>query len=258
MVAEGRIDGIISDNRFGVRSKQIPSVYITHQLNVLSGRSTFFSSKMHQYFIKKFDECWVPDIQASGNLSGELGHLKQSSLNIKHIGPLSRMQKMPLPIAYDVLAIISGPEPQRTIFEHKLLETFRESKLKTLIVRGVVETEQKTVQDKNVTIINYLQSGELEKAINESEIIVSRSGYTTIMDLAAMNKKAFFIPTPGQYEQEYLARRLKNLRIVPSCSQKNFNMEKLKEIPFYSGFEMLKFERDFKELFRLFEGERKL
>lgn len=258
MVSEGLIDGIISDNRFGVHSKQIPSVYITHQLNVLSGSSTFLSSKMHQQIIKKFDECWVPDVEASVNLSGELGHLKQSSLNTKYIGPLSRMQQMPLPITYDVLAIISGPEPQRTIFESKLLKSFKGTKLKTLLVRGVVETEQKTVQNKNITIINYLQSRELEKAINESEIIVARSGYTTIMDLAAMNKKAFFIPTPGQFEQEYLARQLKNLRIVPSCSQKNFTLEKLAEIHLYAGLNALKFERDFRELFRLFESERKL
>jgi uncharacterized protein (TIGR00661 family) len=255
MVSEGRIDGIISDNRFGVHSKKVPSVYITHQLNVLTGSTSGLSSKIHQHIIKKFDECWVPDVSGSVNLSGILGHLKQSFSHIKYIGPLSRMQKIELPLVYNVLAIISGPEPQRTIFESKLLETFSGTKLKTLVVRGVVETEQKTIQHKNLTIINYLQSRELEMAINESEIIVSRSGYTTIMDLAAINKKAFFIPTPGQYEQKYLAKRLKNLRIVPSCSQENFSMEKLEEIPMYTCLNALKFERDFRELFGLFESE---
>lgn len=258
MVSEGHIDAIISDNRFGVRSKKIPSVYITHQLNVLTGGSTFLSSKIHQNIIKKYDECWVPDVPASINLSGELGHVKQSALNIKYIGPLSRMKNRQLPVVYDVLVIISGPEPQRTLFENKILETFMGTKLKTLLVKGVFETEQTIVQNKNVKIINYLQTKELEKAINESEIIVSRSGYTTIMDLAAMNKKAFFIPTPGQYEQKYLAKRLKNLGIVPSCRQKNFTAKKLKEIPLYTGLETLKFKQNLKELFGLFESERKL
>lgn len=258
LVSEGRIDGIISDNRFGVRSKKIPSIYITHQLNVLTGSTTLLSSKIHQNIIKKYDECWVPDVQAPANLSGKLGHLKQSSLNIKYIGPLSRMQQRPLSFTYDILAIISGPEPQRTLFENMLVETFKGIKLKTLLVKGVFETTQKTVQFNNVTIINYLQTKELEKAINESKIIVARSGYTTIMDLAAMNKKAFFIPTPGQYEQKYLAKRLKNLGIVPYCRQENFTAEKLKEIPFYTGLEALQFKQDFNELFGLFESERKL
>lgn len=96
-------------------------------------------------------------------------------------------------------------------------------------------------------------TAELEKAINESELILSRSGYTTIMDLAAMQKKAFFIPTPGQYEQIYLAKRLKGLRIVPSCKQEDFTFEKLADVKDYTQLKKIDQEVDFKKLFRLFE-----
>ena len=98
-------------------------------------------------------------------------------------------------------------------------------------------------------------SDALEKTINESEIVVSRSGYTTIMDLAILGKKAFFIPTPGQYEQEYLAERLTANGIIPSCNQQSFCYEKLNEINLYKGFQEVETNNDLKDLYRLFEGK---
>jgi uncharacterized protein (TIGR00661 family) len=116
-----------------------------------------------------------------------------------------------------------------------------------------VDEQQKTEQFENITFVNFMKTQQLEKAINESDVVLSRSGYTTIMDLAALQKKAFFIPTPGQYEQVYLAKRLKKLGIVPSCKQENFTFEKLKEVSEYSGLKKIDHQVDFKELFRLFE-----
>ena len=255
LVSDGKIQGIISDNRFGVRSSRIPSVYITHQLKVLSGNSTFFSSKVHQNIIRKFDECWVPDFEETPNLSGELGHLKTTDLNLKYIGVLSRMKKNELSIKYDYLLLLSGPEPQRSLFEKKLLAEFKNSNQTILLVRGVVEKEQIKSQKGNITIYNFMKSAELEKAINESEIVIARSGYTTLMDLSVLEKKAFFIPTPGQFEQEYLAKRMSDLNLAPFCNQNNFSLEKLKEIENYSGLKFLNNKRNFKNLFRLFEGK---
>ncbi len=100
-----------------------------------------------------------------------------------------------------------------------------------------------------------MESEEIEKTINTSKIVISRSGYTTIMDLAALEKKVFFIPTPGQYEQEYLAKRLKKLDLVPYCDQEDFSIEKLDKIIRYKGLNSLSNNTDFKELFHLFEGE---
>jgi uncharacterized protein (TIGR00661 family) len=252
-VTEGMIDGIISDNRLGVRSKAVPSVFITHQLNVLSGNTSYFSSKMHQRIIKKYDACWVPDMEGAINMSGKLGHSKKTKFPVTYIGPLSRMKSEKLPVVYDVLALLSGPEPQRTLLEVRLIEIFQGSSYKVLLVRGVIEEKEITLQKENITIVNFLQSKSLEKAINESRWIISRSGYTTIMDLAAMEKLAYFIPTPGQFEQKYLAKQLKHKGIVPSCKQKDFSLDKLNEIPFYKGLKNLNQPYNFKHLFSLFE-----
>jgi UDP:flavonoid glycosyltransferase YjiC (YdhE family) len=255
LVSEGKIQGIISDNRLGVRNSGVPSVFITHQLNVLTGNTSFLTSKLHQNIIKKFDQCWVPDIEGLNNLSGRLGHLFTTKLHIKYIGPLSRFTKKVLPIKYDVLALLSGPEPQRSYFEEKLMETFKASDKKVLLVRGVVEAKQTEQKLENITVVNFMQSAELEIAINQSEIVVARSGYTTILDLALLEKKAYFVPTPGQYEQKYLAKRLKSQGIVPSCNQENFKLSRLNEISLYKGLSDYNAPTDFKDLFRLFEGE---
>ncbi len=165
------------------------------------------------------------------------------------------MQKKDVPIVYDILALLSGPEPQRSLLEELLLSEFQGSGKRVLLIQGKVEARQKRKTIGNLEIVNYMNASELETAINKSEVVVSRSGYTTIMDLAALQKKAFFIPTPGQYEQEYLAKRLKEQGLVPSCKQKRFTVEKLLKIPFYKGLQEFNPTANFKELFRLFERE---
>ncbi len=115
-----------------------------------------------------------------------------------------------------------------------------------------MEKEQTIKLMGNMTVYNFMTSALLEKTINESALVISRSGYTTIMDLAKLNKKAFFIPTPGQFEQEYLAKRLTEMRLVPSCKQEDFTMDKIKDTDDYKGLEPVDFEVDFKALFSLF------
>jgi len=253
LLAQGKIDGIISDNRFGVRNEKIPSVYITHQVNIMAGRASFISKKLHYTIIRKFDVCWVPDSEGDTNLSGRLGHLKTADLNLKYTGVLSRMKKKELPIKYDVLVLISGPETQRTLFEELMLKQFKNSHYKVILVRGVVEEKQEIRQQKNITIYNFMTTSELEKTVNESELIVSRSGYTTLMDLAVLQKKAFFIPTPGQPEQFYLAQRMSKLKMAPYSKQKDFTLEKLKEASNFTGLFLEEQSSNFQELFRLFE-----
>lgn len=248
-----KVNGIISDNRFGVYSDKIPSVYITHQLNVLSGNTTWLSSKMHQYIIKKFKECWVPDIKSEPNLSGKLGHINSFPVPIKYLGIISRFQKIKMDKKYDLLILLSGPEPQRSMLEKLLLEKIKDLNGNILFVKGVVEDSQTSIINGNITIVNYMQSDALEAAINQSEIILSRSGYTTILDLAKLGKKAFFIPTSGQFEQEYLAKQLAKKGIAPYATQTNFTLSNLNEIKKYKGFEVEEETIDFKLLFRLFE-----
>lgn len=255
LVEEKRIYGIISDNRLGVYQKNIPSVFITHQLNVITGSTTYLSSKMHQHIIKKFTECWVPDVDGPVNLSGKLGHLDTFKFPLKYIGPLSRMQKKNIPIIYKYLVLLSGPEPQRSMLEAILLAQLKKSTENVLFIKGIVENEQISEINGNITTYNFMKSFELEEAINQSEVIISRSGYTTIMDLAQLGKKAFFIPTPGQYEQKYLAKRFKNLGLVPSCRQENFSLNKLDKVKLYKGLQNIVSSNDFEILFRLFEGK---
>lgn len=249
------ISGIISDNRPGIFSKQIPSIYITHQINVLSGNTSWISSKFHQYFIKKYTECWVPDIAEGINLSGKLSHKKNSLKNINFIGPLTRFKKRNVVKKQGLIVVLSGPEPQRTLLEEKLLMELAEYKRAILFVKGVMETEQKITTENNFTFYNYMEADELEIAIQESEYIICRSGYSSIMDLAFLGTKAFLIPTPGQFEQEYLAKKLKNEGSVPSCAQHKFTLDKLEKIDIYSGFRTYNFNHNWPDLFSCFQSK---
>lgn len=255
IVSEYEIDGIISDNRLGVYSKTIPSVFVTHQLNVLTGSTTWFTTKLHQFYIKNFIECWVPDKETSPNLSGKLGHLEEFINTVKYIGPLSRLHKKVTPNKYELMIILSGPEPQRTLLETKLIGELKQYKLPTLFIKGIIETEQLVTKENNITYYNYMNSDEIEMAFNQSNKVLCRSGYTTIMDLAQLGKKAFFIPTPGQYEQEYLAKKFQKEGIAPTSSQDKFKIDYLNKIDMHKGFVNYATEVSWKELFSLFQSK---
>jgi uncharacterized protein (TIGR00661 family) len=252
------IDGIISDNRLGVFSQKVPSVFITHQLNVMTGSTTWITSKLHQHIIKKYAECWVPDFEGIPNLTGKLGHIKKADFDIKYIGPLSRIQKKPIPKRYDLMIILSGPEPQRGLLEKKLKKEILRFDGKIIFIKGIVEKDQKKEEIDNVTYYNFMNSRQLEQIFNESETILCRSGYTTIMDLVKLGKKAFFIPTPGQYEQEYLAEKFKKEGLVPYAKQNDFKIENLMEIEVYKGLPPFENQLDWKQLFEVFEKKHSL
>lgn len=236
IVEKEKISGIISDNRFGVRSSKIPSVYLTHQVNVLSGMTSPITSWVHQRIISKFDACWIPDYDKAYSLSGNLSSVTPSKSNYIFIGPLSRFSMKKVSKNYDLLVILSGPEPQRTLFEKRLVNELKKYNKKVLLVQGLIETNQRSDQIDNIKFVNYMLSRELEKSINESKIVLARSGYSTIMDLESLEAKAFFVPTPGQSEQEYLAHYLELEKIAPYASQDNFKLENLEKLTHYNGF----------------------
>ena len=247
------ISGIISDNRFGVRSKKVPSIYITHQLNVFSGNTSFLTSLTHQKIISKFDSCWIPDYKGNISLAGKLSNLEHSKLNIKYLGPISRFSYEESPKKNDLLIILSGPEPQRSLLEKMLTAELKNNNKRILFVRGVLSEKQEVSQTKNIKTVNYMLFGELQAAINESELVLARSGFSTIMDLEKLMAKAFFIPTPGQYEQEYLAEYLEQKKIAPYANQQNFKIEMIDRIKQYTGFEKKEVtgKINFKKLFDL-------
>ncbi len=178
----------------------------------------------------------MPDTNNEFNLSGKLGHLKKTKFNLNYIGVLSRFQPQKVEKKYDFLVVLSGPEPQRTLLENKLLVELKNYKGSVLFVRGILTKTAEIPSTKNLKFKNYLLSTDLNKAINESELVIARSGYSTIMDLAILSKKAFFIPTPGQTEQLYLAKRLSKNGIAPFSLQDDFKIEKLAETEKFSGF----------------------
>ena len=249
-------DGIISDNRLGIYVNGIPNVFITHQLRVLSGSTTQISSAMHQQIFKKYDAVWVPDFEEENNLTGELGHLDKKPQNLKYMGPLSRFEKKSVEKAYDLMVLLSGPEPQRTLLEDRLTEELQTFNGNILMVRGVIEKEQTkeemALDSGTMLKINFMRSEELSQSVQASDFILCRSGYTTVMDLAKLGKKAFFIPTPGQYEQVHIAERLDELGVVPSCSQEEFRLDQLERISSYSGLEAFSSTVDFDSLFSIF------
>jgi uncharacterized protein (TIGR00661 family) len=159
-------------------------------------------------------------------------------MNTIYIGALSRFEKKETPIKYDYLILLSGPEPQRTLLEKILLDSFKETDKKVLCVLGKTDEPLGRFKYGNIKVVTYMTSKQLETAINSSEVVISRSGYTTIMDLAALEKKALFIPTPGQYEQEYLAKKLSAQGLVPYVTQDRFTLDALGKVPLYSGLRM--------------------
>jgi uncharacterized protein (TIGR00661 family) len=255
LVKDLKLCGIISDNRLGVRSKKVPSVFITHQLNVISGNLSWITNQLHWKIISKFTQCWVPDFKGKPNLTGKLGHVKNTDFEVIYLGALSRFEIIPTPIVYDLMILLSGPEPQRSILEEILKNEVSKFNGKVIFVKGIVCGEQQCEEVDNVAFYNFMTASELEIAINQSNMVLCRSGYTTVMDLAKLKKKAFFIPTPGQGEQEYLAERLQKNGLVPYAKQDDFSIENLLEIENYNGLSLQEHNIKWKKLFSLFERE---
>lgn len=244
-IREHHIDAVISDNRFGMYTKKIPSVYITHQLYIKTGniRTDLLAKRIHYYFIKKYTNCWIPDFEKNG-LAGDLSHPDIIPSNAKYIGPLSRFISLePIEKKYDLLIMISGPEPQRTIFENKIFEELKHFVGNVFFVRGLpAEINKITSSNKSVTIANHLAADELNKVIEQSKMVVGRSGYTSVMDLATLQKHAILIPTPKQTEQEYLARYLSDKGFFYSASEESFSLIEL--IKKEQKFEYVKIQPD--------------
>ena len=264
------IDVVVSDNRFGLWCKDVHSVYVTHQLMVKMPRGLKWMEwsvwRLHRWFIGHYDECWVPDVEGEDNLSGDLSHKYPLLKNTRFIGPLSRFsiekvewetvrveaEALGLKEKYDVVAVISGPEPHRSNLEREIVSIHNSqptvlsnsekfiihnchfsprlktigsaltlnsqfsilnsqfstlnSQLSTLIVQGLPADDLRLAEHKDgVDYIPHLPTELLQWYMQEAREIVCRSGYSSIMDLYTIGRKAHLIPTPGQTEQIYLA-----------------------------------------------------
>ncbi len=254
IVREIRPDVVISDNRYGLWSEKVNSILITHQCSIKFPGIMKFLEYPAALFIRilmeGFDICWIPDYPGPQNLSGDLSHRFPLPPNASYIGPISRfsMPAMPnekeekLPDA-DLLILLSGPEPQRTRLEEIVLKQVHTLPVNTIILQGLPGKNETIEIGPYHTMISHLPSRELKGLIQNARFIICRSGYSSIMDLAELKKKAMIIPTPGQTEQKYLADYLAEKRMFLSCSQHDFDLSAA--LP-----ELEKFEPEF-----IFPGE---
>lgn len=206
IITEHKIDIVISDNRFGLYSEKTRNIFITHQVFVKSAAGNFIAQKINRSYILKFDEVWVPDYASKEeSLSDELSHGKQFHNNIKFIGPQSRLLQCETSVKrYDYLYLISGPEPQSTIFKKLLIE---KSKRCPHLNFALISGSKSSDVGKNLTCFLSPNAETISKIVSESKIVICRSGYSTLMDMHVLKKKQLMlVATPGQTEQEYLAR----------------------------------------------------
>ena len=140
IINDYKIDGIISDNRYGLYSNKIPCVFITHQLVIKTPYFTNYIRQFNYKYINKYNACWVMD-DKENNLAGGLSMPNQLPNNTTYIGRQSRFKKEVKEKKYDFLAIVSGPEPQRTILEKGLIKGLTIRQEKSLIVLGKPELD---------------------------------------------------------------------------------------------------------------------
>jgi UDP-N-acetylglucosamine transferase subunit ALG13 len=222
-------DAVISDNRFGFRNKKIHSVFITHQLFIKSGiggMADAFLRFLQYGYINKFDQCWVPDIENKNSFAGELSHPSRlPKTPVEYIGMLSRFKTATATeIKKHILVILSGPEPQRTILEKIVLKDIINYPFTATVVRGLPGEIKYIPATENIKFHNHLNAEDMNREMEKAEFIISRSGYSTIMDLARLQKKSILIPTPGQTEQLYLAKNLTANNHAVCVTQNNFSL----------------------------------
>lgn len=229
VVQEHKVDAVISDNRYGLHHPDVPSVFITHQLEIQTGAGRFADAwlrRLHYRLIEKFNVCWVPDSDQQPNLSGTLSHpARLPDLPVRYLGPLSRLR----PPAEDLLPhylliLLSGPEPQRSILEKKLLQQAKDLKQPVLFVRGLPGQTSVPAVPFHINIVNHLPSATLQKAIASAAFVMARTGYSSVMELMLQKKKCILVPTPGQTEQEYLARHLMQTQQALCLPQHKFRL----------------------------------
>ncbi len=222
-----KIDLVISDARLGAAQRNIRSVIITHHLHFPLPLKLFewCADTWMRFFYMQFNEIWIPDYEFPPYLSGVLAHQFKSK---KHyfIGALSRFQKLNLPIQYDLCFMLSGPEPQRTRLEEKIVAQLKDLDFKTaILIRGKNGIPKLPAMDR-LEVIDLATSGQLNEIMCASRIIICRSGYSTLLDLSVIQKRALLIPTPGQPEQEYLGRTLHSNGIFYNVDQDQLDLKK--------------------------------
>ena len=233
-------DLIISDNRYGLHVAGIPSVFMTHQLLIRTPWGAIadrWLQKINYSFIRRFSLCWVPDVEGEDGLAGELSHpLHMPHVPVRYIGWLSRFDPSPSDAAprldpdpvpgadIDLLVLLSGPEPQRTVLEKKIMDQVPDYSGRVVLVRGLPDNCYQLNVPSKIRVYDHLPAAQLEVLIRGAGQIICRSGYSTVMDLVRLGRRAIMVPTPGQTEQEYLGHYLASRGWAICVDQKGFSL----------------------------------
>lgn len=233
IISSYNIDIVISDQRFGCYSSKIRSIYISHQLCVKMPLVFAPIERIMALGLRsaagRFNELWIPDLPGEPNLTGDLTRKYPLPPSHRYIGPLSRFagageardgfEKT------DLLVMLSGPEPQRTLLEKKVLARIAGFKEEAVVLLGRPGTAVQNTLPSNIRVFPHLPADRMVSLLKGAAAVVCRGGYTTIMELAALKKRALLIPTPGQTEQEYLCSRLARMGLFAAMPQSAFNLE---------------------------------
>ena len=230
LVSKQKIDGIISDNRYGIYHPDIPSVIITHQLQIQTGMGAMADrmiQRIHYRFLERFNKIWIPDVAGTPNLSGKLAHTDHLPKQAHYIGLLARFDGVTLnnKIGTSLVVLLSGPEPQRSELSLLLWQQVKEHNGKVIFIEGSTNATAPDLIPAHISYHKRLTDKELGPILADASMIICRSGYSTLMDLAVTGKKAILIPTQGQTEQEYLGRHLHDAGLFYNTGQQGFSLK---------------------------------
>ena len=232
-------DHVISDNRYGLFHARLKTTFITHQL-IVKAPFTWAEKiiqKVQYYFINQFSKCWVPDMPTYPGFAADLSHpVVMPKIPVTYIGALSQFSVLQnasttaLPIKYKYCFLLSGPEPQRTMLQDIIESGEHQLQVSSILIEGRPSDLPNHYQiNKSHTKLRYASGQDLLDIIMQSEFIVCRSGYSTLMELLPLRKKMILVPTPGQTEQEYLATSLANRQMAVIMDQATFDVVTLNE-----------------------------
>lgn len=230
IVTQYQIDIIISDNRFGCYHPSTKNIFITHQLWIRTPSAvlSFVVNQINHWMIRRFEECWVPDWSEKPRLAGGLSRPIPNQPH-RYLGPLSRLRRVveeKHEASYPLVAILSGPEPQRSKFEHLIIQQAKQLNQPLLLIQGKTEVQVIEKREGTITVQAFASGAELNAILLKAEVVLCRSGYSSIMDLVSLGKPAILVPTPGQTEQEYLARVCQDKGWFYTQAQDQFDLQK--------------------------------
>ena len=226
LIKQHKIDLVISDNRYGLWNRSVKTILITHQLKVIFPYPFTvlepIGSRFIRAFINRYNCCWVPDFEESQGIAGELSHPNKLTSNSRYIGILSRFietQKFSMPERWELVAVVSGPSPQRELFIKEIENLARIHNLKTLIIKGNPREGSGIIEQNGIWYTGHLNDEVFAHVLRTSKFLICRAGYSSIMDLIALGVSGLIVPTPGQTEQEYLSEHLSKKGLFATCKQ---------------------------------------